>query len=465
MTQGGTYVQDDWRVNHSLTLNFGMRWDIFTPPVEKYNRQVNFNPVTGKYNAATSDNRSPNVDTYYKNFAPRFGFAYSPDNGKTAIRGAAGISYFSYNYGATGGTLERNFPLFQTFQITPAVTNRPFSQIGVDGLPNFVPAALTPVIEPPAGIQPFYVSQNFRPADITMFNAGVQRQLTANNSVEIAFVGTAAQHLYRNRDIDIPLTAAAGALNPRRQYYGVAPQIQSIIERGSNGTSRYRSMQVKYTRRFAHGFQALASYTLGDAKDNTNIFWVWDDRMNWWPMGTDYRHVANLSWIYEVPVGKGRTFLSSAPKALDLIAGGWSVNGIVFIRSGAPLAVTSANNLLNTGTTNRANKTCSDLKYQRTANMWFDTSCFAYPTNPYQFGNAGPGAVRGPGLVNFDLSTFKNFAITERHQVELRAEFFNIFNNAHLSNPVTNRSSGNFGKITGTVMTPREIQLGLKYRF
>lgn len=464
-TQGGLYVQDDYRVTRTLTLNMGLRWDIFTTPVDKYNRQVNYNPVTGKFNAATPDNRAPNVDNYYGNFAPRFGFAWTPDAGKTAIRGAAGLSYFSYNYGATGGTLERNYPLFQTFNVTPAVSFRPFSQVSVDGLPNFVPAALAQEIDAPAGIQPFFISRDFRPASIFMYNIGVQRQITANDSVEVAFVGTGGAHLYRNRDIDTVPSPGPGALNTRRPYYSISPQIQSIIERGANGVSRYRSMQLKYNRRFAAGFQALASYTLGDAKDNTSIFWVWDDKLNWNPMGTDYRHVFNAGWIYELPFGKGRGWLSSAPRALDLVAGGWSLNGIAMMRTGAPLAVTVANNLLNTGTGNRANKTCSDLNYPKNVSQWFDTSCFADPTEPYVFGNARQGAVRGPGLVNFDLSGFKTFYFTERHQLEFRAEFFNILNNAHFANPVVNRASGDFGRITGTIITPREIQLGLRYRF
>ena len=464
-TQGGLYIQDDYRITRSLTLNVGLRWDIFTTPVDKYNRQVNYNPTTGMFNAASPDNRPPNVDNYYGSFAPRFGFAWTPDSGKTAIRGAAGISYFSYNYGATGGTLERNYPLFQTFNVTPSVSFRPFSQVSVDGLPNFVPAALAPEIPAPAGIQPFFISKDFRPASIFMYNIGVQRQITSSDSVEAAYVGTGGAHLYRNRDIDTVPSPGPGALNPRRPYYGISPQIQSIIERGANGVSRYQSFQLKYSRRFAAGFQALASYTLGDAKDDTSIFWVWDDKLNWNPMGTDYRHVFNVSWIYQLPMGKGQRYLASAPRAIDLLAGGWSINGITMMRTGAPLAVTVANNLLNTGTGNRANKTCSDLKYPKTASQWFDASCFADPADPYVFGNARQGAVRGPGLVNFDMSVFKNFLFTERHQMEFRAEFFNIFNNPHFSNPVVSRSSGDFGRITSTIITPREIQLGLKYRF
>ena len=157
--------------------------------------------------------------------------------------------------------------------------------------------------------------------------------------------------------------------------------------------------------------------------------------------------------------------MGSASKPVDLILGGWSVNGITTMRSGAPLAVQAANNLLNTGTNNRANKVCDSLNYPKIANQWFDQTCFADPTDPYVFGNARQGAVRGPGLINFDLSAFKTFYFTERHQLEFRSEFFNAFNNPHFNNPVVNRSSGDFGRITSTILTAREIQLGLRYRF
>jgi len=467
--QGGIYGQDDWRVSRTLTLNLGLRWDIFTHPIEGYNRQVNFNPTTGKFNAATPENDGPNVDTRKTNFAPRFGFAWSPNQGKLAVRGAFGLSYFAGNYGANGGTLERNFPLFQTFAVTPSVSYRPFAQLAVDGLPNFSPTPLAPAINPIKGIVPFYIPQDYRQGTILMWNIGVQRQVGTGGVVEAGYVATRGRNLFRNQPINTPFSPAAGALDPRRPYYGVSPLTQSITERSSNGSSQYDSFQLKYTHRFSQGLQGLFSYTLGESHDNVSIFWVWDDKMNWYPstsQALDLRHVVSSSWTYEMPFGRGKKFLSDAPAALNLIFGGWSLNGIATLRTGEPQGVTVRNNLLNTGTGNWANNTCGGgIKMPKDVNQWFDTSCFADPTDNYVFGTASTGTLRGPGVINFDLAAFKGFQIREKGRLEFRSEFFNAFNNPHFANPNTARANANYGRITSTILTPREIQLGLRLLF
>jgi hypothetical protein len=97
--------------------------------------------------------------------------------------------------------------------------------------------------------------------------------------------------------------------------------------------------------------------------------------------------------------------------------------------------------------------------------QWFDTGCFTDPTENFVFGNAKPGVVRGPGVINFDLAAFKSFRFRETTSLEFRAEFFNAFNNPHFANPVNNRAAGNFGQINNTILTPREVQLGLKFMF
>jgi hypothetical protein len=463
----GLYVQDDWRVNRKLTLNLGLRYDLFTHPRERHNRQSNIDLATGKIVIASDNNRGPNIDTYTKNFGPRIGFAYTPDEGKTAVRGSFGMGYFPDNFGATGGTLERNYPFFQTFIINASSQFAPAARLSVDGLPGFVPQPLAPTINPPAGIQLFLIPRNFRQDTVAMWQLSVQRQIHASGVAEIAYVGNHGYHLFRNRPINVPPSPGAGAIDPRRPYAAIFPVTQNITERGSDGSSSYHGLQMKYSQRLSAGLQALISYTWSKTIDNTSIIWPYDDTLNRGP-GTgkapDVPHVFSASYLYELPFGKDRKFLGNIPRALDLVIGGWQLNGITSVRSGTPLVVTVATSQLNTTTGNYANLTCSDVNLSKTVERWFDTACFAAPAQ-FQFGNGGKSHVRGPGIVNFDLSLFKKFAIDEKRAIEFRAEFFNAFNNPHFANPNTSFGNSNFGRISGTVLTPREIQLGLKLTF
>ncbi len=312
----GLYVQDDWRVNRKLTLNLGLRYDFFTHPRERHNRQTNIDLTTGKIVFANDDNRGPNIDNYTKNFGPRIGFAYSPDEGKTAVRGSFGLGYFPDNFGATGGTLERNYPFFQTFIINASSQFAPTARLSVDGLPGFVPQPIAPTIDPPAGIQLFLIPKNFRQDSVAMWQLSVQRQLHASGVAEIAYVGNHGYHIFRNRPINVPTAPGPGAIDPRRPFAAIFPRTQNITERGSDGSSSYHGLQMKYSKRLAAGLQALVSYTWSKTIDNTNIIWPYDDTFNR-GVGTgkapDVPHVFVASYLYELPFGKGRKFLGDIP--------------------------------------------------------------------------------------------------------------------------------------------------------
>jgi len=190
MWADGFYVQDDYRVTSKLTINLGLRWDLFTTPVEKFNRQSNFSPGTGLINVASSSNRPPDVNTNYANWGPRVGLAYSPDNGKTAIRGAFGISYFTDNFGANGGTLERNYPLFTVSQFTTPTPFTPFWSLSGNGLiaPINVPYTPGGTLVPPPGFGVFFVASNFKQDQAQVWNFSIQRQLPGNMAVTVAYV-------------------------------------------------------------------------------------------------------------------------------------------------------------------------------------------------------------------------------------------------------------------------------------
>lgn len=475
--EGGIYGQDNWRVTPELTLNLGLRWEFLTPYVDKYNRESNFNLTTGLFDLANPQNRTPNVNTEYGDFAPRLGIAYAP-NSKLVFRAAFGTSYYSQGGTLYGGTLERNFPFFQSLSLTGSNSYQPFWKVSQNNAlpygnlpytsilpPPSSPAQPIATIAPISGVVPRYVPRNTRPTRIYMWNFGAQRELGANSSIEVAFVATDGSFLTRSYNINIPFTPSASPLVAQRSpYYSISPLTPNITFNGSDGASRYDSLQVSYTHQYSHGVQALLAYTFAHSKSDTGagqFFFPWDDSLNWGP--NSQRQVFTGSWTYDLPFGRRRAFLSGAPGFVQAIAGGWSVNGIATARSGSPLSVGAHNNTLNLGIGNRANVTCSNVKYPKTINKWFDTSCFTDPS-AQTFGNAKNGTLWGPGVVNFDLSGFKSFKI-ESVTTEFRAEVFNAFNNPHFSSPNTSFGSGSFGKITNTTLTAREMQLGLKMLF
>jgi hypothetical protein len=149
---------------------------------------------------------------------------------------------------------------------------------------------------------------------------------------------------------------------------------------------------------------------------------------------------------------------------VEILTGGWQLNGIGMLRTGDPLSISVQTSQLNTGTANRALVTCTHVNTIGDINKWFDTSCFANPTGT-QFGTANPGTAFGPGFVNFDLSIFKSERIREKDSLQIRFEAFNAANAHHFADPNTTFGNSSFGKITNTNFPARELQIGLKYKF
>jgi len=472
MTFLGFFVQDDFRVTPKLTINVGVRWDLFTRPVDKYNRQSNFDPKTGLIDIASSSNRGPDVDNHYGNWGPRLGIAYSPDGGKTAIRSAFGISYFPDNFGATGGTLERNFPFFTISRLTTPTPFTPFRTLSGDGLipPISVPYTAGGTVAPPAGFGVFYVAQKFKQDQSQVWNFSVERQLRGDMMVSLAYVGTHGVHLYRDLQLNTALPGP-GPVAPRLPFFGVAPNIPTVDQRNGDGTSHYHALQAKFDKRFSNGFSFLASYTFSKTMDNTtNILYPWDDKLNYaLSQGfklVDVPHNFVLSYVYELPFGKGRKLLNGSTGVVSHLVSGWSVNGITTFQSGQPLGIHTGNNLLNNnGSFNYANINCTSVPTPKKLNQWFDTSCFSNPP-AYTFGNSGVGHVRGPGINNWDFSIAKETTLgAENRRLRLEGAFFNLANSPHFANPNTTTGNSSFGAIGGTRLPPRLIQLGAKVQF
>jgi len=531
----GFYAQDDIRVNQQLTLNVGLRYDIYTTPVSINNTQSNFltsGPDAGLIQLATSSNRAPNVNTAYGNVEPRIGLAYSPDNGKTAFRAAFGISYFPDNFGADSGTLERNYPeLLQenflafnepttgcTLGSTPEFTScgslvlanglpgttasanssfypllvSPSSAGGVPCLTGFGTSVTTPAgfVCPPAGSAVFEIEKNFKPDEAYSWNISVQRALTHDMSLQVAYVGNKGMNLFHDYQLNqcYPpeggLAAGTGS-TPFTNYPaclpfpGIVPSgpaagsliLSGIHARNSNGESRYNSLQVALQKRTSNGLTLQASYTFSKLLDNVdNPISAYDTSLQLvgagWKNG-NYPQNFTLSYVYDLPFGKGRRYLAGSSGAVNEVVSGWQVSGVTTFRAGGALLINAPGNLLPPGADQEvANFLCAgqSMNNPHTKAEWFDTSCFGQPAVG-TIGTARTGNVYGPSFQQWDFSVNKAIPIAESMEFRIEANFFNLFNKVNYNNPDTNVQDGNFGVITSDNQQPRQIQFGLKFLF
>ena len=467
-----SYVQDDFRVTRKLTMNLGLRWDVYPPWVEIQNRQSNFDPTTGKFVIASSDaviggmKVGRYLQTYSKrDLGPRFGFAYDiAGDGKTVVRGGYGV-FWNYSPGGTSSSKAQNPPFLQSTSLTPTPTAYGSNLLLKDGLPP--PPGVDPN-RPAAGATRSVFARDFRDAYARQWNINIQRGIGANYMAEAAYVGSQGRQMVLKIDINqAPPVVGVSDNNVNRPFIGLAPLVRSLSQSQSIGKLDYRGLLLKFQRRFANNFSFLNSYTFGRsidfASDNeAGITNSYDLAYNRGPSEYDVRHTLSSSWIYELPW---------APNALY---GGWQVSGILYLRGGLPLTITQTQGVQSTGTGNRPNRVCNGSLSNPTIDRWFDTSCFVPPADVTgTYGNAGRGIIRGPGSFNIDASLIKNTKVG-RYTTELRVEAFNVLNHAQFSNPNTQIGNAAAGTISAMLSSPscalcgtteRQIQVGLKVRF
>jgi hypothetical protein len=474
------YLQDDFRVNSRLTLNLGLRWDMFVPWVEDDNRQSNFDPSTGLFVVASDDATINGVrvgrhlQTWgKKDFGPRAGFAYDlSGDGRTTVRGGFGI-FWNWGVGGTSSSKATNPPFLQTTDISAnaGATNLTLSS----GLPP--PPAVDPTLRP-GGTTRSVFDINYRDQYAMNWNVNLQKQLGRDYMVELAYVGSRGRQLTLKTDQNqAPPVLGVTNADVNRPFAGVSPALRIVGTAESSGTLDYHALLFKGVKRFSNGFSTLVSYTFGKAidlvSDNdgtvslTNIRNPGYDRG---PATYDVTHTLSASAIYELP------FARNSP------LGGWQFNGIAFWRTGQPITVTQTGVMASTGVgggglnANRPNRVGDGVPDDQTIDNWIDVNDFQRPADTTAtFGDAGRNILRGPGAFNIDMSLIKNTRIG-RIDTEFRVEAFNVLNHPQFATPTGgNVQLGNaaFGTITasatpqcGTCGTSeRQIQFGVKVRF
>jgi outer membrane receptor protein involved in Fe transport len=483
------FFQDDWKVSNRLTLNLGIRYDVFTADIETQNRIANFDFQSLRLIYAGVNGTSPTAgkSTQYGNVAPRLGFAYDfAGSGHTVIRGGYGISYFPEQQSASN-LLGQNVPFTISQNYSPATSPRSDQMRSCTGTAfiSCIPTIDNP-FPPIAPVMPLstadlnaanpsvigHAFSNLTPY-MESWNLDVERQLGANTVAEVAYAGSRGIHLmycYNANEVQPGLASQSQA--SRRLIQPLA-NVSSILQCDPRNMSNYHSLQGKLTKRMSKGLLFLASYTFGKSLDYGgsaasgggavgNPQTITNLRAGYGPSGYDVKHRFVGSWVYELPLGPGKQWLKDG--FISSALGGWQLAGITTLSTGRPFSVT-LNQGVNNGAPSWPDRRCSGNLPNPDPAMWFDTTCFVAPTD-IRYGNVGRGVLYGPGIVNWDLSLVKNTAIRERLRVQIRLDAFNAFNTPNFGFPNTAIGSpSGAGKITSTINDNRDLQLALRLEF
>lgn len=486
----GYFGQDDWRVSRRLTLNLGLRYDLYTPPYELNNRWSNFDVTTGTLlRAGVNGNSRSLVNTDKNNWAPRIGFAYDlAGHGKTVLRGGYGIFYF-LDRGGVGNQLSANPDWSGVTSLVASggarVTlsgqgpaNSKNNALATQPLP--VPVAGNVNDANPTNTSVISIFPNNPNSSIQEVNFQIGQEVGKNTAVNLAWVGTKADHLMTWFQYASPFSSLASnaALFPGRNL--------TVTAGGAFGTSHYSGLQLQLNKRISHGLQYTAAYTWSHATDNSNgafsingnspIFVDSTGRVllsqNKGNSDTDQRHAFVGSMLYELPFGKGKHWGSGWSSTMNNALGGWQFNNIVSLGTGTPFDITIDGvrpDILGPVSTGSLQLVNGGLGRQW---LTFAPGTFVDPTKNAAGKFTRPGTLGrnhfyGPGYGSWDASLFKNFTLTERVKMQFRVEGFNILNHPQFVNPDSSVNDGNnFGVINNTrEFSERQIQFAFRFTF
>ena len=447
------FVQDDWRATSNLTLNLGLRYDLFTPYTEQDDHLVNVDLKTSTILVAGQKgvSRTANIATDQSNLAPRLGFSATLP-GKAVLRGGYGLSYFPGNY--MSQSFLKSAPFTSTFG--------PVISAGASGgvpnllLSNGLPAPVATDIAVPTGT--FQAEElDFKNTRTQQFNLFAEKEF-AGNVIGGGYLGWRQDHLTQYLGNVNLAPAAAGVIQPRRAFSATLPSVSSIPLIASDYEGTYDAMQVVFQRRQRRGLTVSANYTLAHAVV-TNAS-PWDvSVIERYDSDFDVRHRVVLSANYELPGLKGASGMTRG------LLGGWQVNGVAYWQTGTAYTVGNGTARSNTGGGDRPNLVGEAELSNPTVEQWFNTAAYAAQTINTA-GNNGRNTLHGPPQRRIDLSLFKNLSLSGTTRLQLRAEVFNITNLPSFATPNANFGTAGFGSITSTGNAiPRQMQFAAKLLF
>jgi hypothetical protein len=480
------YVQDDWKATRRLTLNLGVRYEPISTPTAENGKVANLRNVATDAAPTVGD---PFIDNpSLKNIAPRVGFAWDVfGDGKTSLRGAAGIFYSAI------------LPMRYTFEIS---NQAPFAQLTAVAGP-FPNAFTSPIVSFPGGVT-VPIAFNAEQPTVYQWNLSIQRELGQDLVLSAGYLGSRGVNLETGYSLNVRKDFQI--VNGQKFFPTIAPDLvqaarfnpnfQSITYFDFSADSYYHALQLSLSKRFSGGLQFQTAYTYSKSIDTASAVHTaflngalddarqdpFDSRSERALSDFDARQNFVTNFLWDLPFGKGRRFGGNLAGVASKLAEGWSTGAIVTLRTGFPFNVSLGFDRANNGVDNvqlqRPNVAPGvDLSDATTA----DPSAFVNPSffqlQPAGFyGNAPRNALKGPNLRSFDMTLAKQTSITERIRTEFRIEAFNLFNRPNFAPPdAPNRSifvgvdangkaisSSSFGQLTRTSTGSRQLQFGVK---
>jgi len=469
------YVQDDWKVSPSLTLNLGLRYEYTTPYYAKEpNRNINFDPTSGKlvYPTGATDYL---VNADHSNIGPRIGAAWQIKPQKLVLRAGYGMFFSGEDIFGSDINLPLNPP-----QLIPVT----LAQVGT-GPPPFklsesVPSGIFETINSRI-ISLRARERDYRAARVQQFNVAMQFLMPGDSTLEAAYVGNRGNNLQATYALNQTPFGVDGSVAANRPY----PQWTQITMGATRAHSWYNSLQLKFEKQFTRGLYTLASYTYASALDEAGSYdagtqpqYLDTFASERGPQSQTARQRFTWTNVWEIPVGRGRKVGTDWNRLTVGILGGWQLSHIVSTRTGLPISVSLASTGVDPATgrnftfynrnggglrPNRIGDPNSGIDPKTDRLHFLNTGGFAVQAVNTP-GNSARNVALGPKLFNLNVTLVKRFAVTEGSAIDLRFEAFNALNTVNFSNPSTSFGSANFGSIT-SAGDPRQVQVAIRYRF
>ena len=463
--QFGWYVRDRWQVNRKLTINIGLRYELYPlmtragKGLERYDPSNNTVYLGGR--GGVPDNAGISVS--HKLFAPRVGLAYRVDD-KTVIRAGYGINFDPIPFSRP---LRGWYPL--VVNQANVASGYGWASTFSQGVPNTTgPDLSSGQVSLPGNVSERSPNSFIHRGYVQSWNATIERKLPLNFITSVAYVGTHSVHLLADYDINAGSPGSGTTGLPQYAKYG-----RTIPTNMWDGylSSNYNSLQVAVNRSFAKGLMVKGAYTYSKAIDYTDADGWASVGWNWAPVfqrnraaaGFDRKQVLQMGWVYELPFGKGKDYAKSGIAAAVL--GNWQVNGVLAAYTGTPFSISAPASALNapnnSQTANQVKPTVNYINNFGPGGYFFDTTAFTAVTAANTFGNSGRNILRAPGVFNVDLNITREFVFQEKYRLQFRTEMFNFDNHPHFGGPSTSVTSGTFGQIT-SAGGERQVRFGLR---